>query len=802
MRRSPLAVMLCLGAFAACLWIVARAHYSTDLSAFLPSTPDVRQRLLVKLLREGPTSQLVLIAIEGSDLATRARLSHELAAKLRTHREFSAIANGEQQGYEADGAVLFGHRYLLSQAVAPERFTVQGLTQAMQDALAQQGGTLGLMGTDWLARDPTAEMPQVLDQLDSTAHPRTVAGVWVSQDGARAVLMARTVAAGADSDGQIRAIAIIRTAFSELPVHSAGAVPATLTLSGPGVFAADARHTIQHEVGRLSALSTLLIGTLLLLVYRSVILLILGFLPVICGALAGLAAVALTFDVVYGVTLGFGVTLIGEAVDYSVYLFVQGGGLNRARGSSPAQGGATSLWPVIWLGMLTSVCGFASLLPSAFPSLAQLGVYTIAGLVAAACTTRYVLPSLLPAATKLDSLRLPTRLAAQAIVELRRARPLIWQLALLAVLTLFLHRGHLWNRELSALSPVSLADQRRDAGLRADLGAADVSDLVTVSGGDAEQVLRAAEQVGARLDSLVSHHELAGYDSPSRYLPSQATQQARRDSLPEESTLRARVAAAADAAGLNAPQLKPFIADVTAARRAPLLSRHDLEGTALATAVDSLLVQLGAEWTALLPLRSADQGHGSAGVDGARLQQALSSVSVPGVRIAALNLKQEADALYGEYLQSALRLCCAGLGAIALLLCFTLRSAARAARVLLPLALAALAVAAGFALSHRPMNLLHLIGLLLIFAVGSNYALFFDRGARQPDPAVAARIQSSLLLANLATIIAFGVLASSHVPVLSALGSTVAPGAFLALLFSAILAGGESRVAPGDARAA
>ena len=94
-------------------------------------------------------------------------------------------------------------------------------------------------------------------------------------------------------------------------------------MSGPPVFAAEARRTIQREVGRLSALSTLLIGTLLLLVYRSVTAVIVGFLPVICGALAGLTAVALTFNVVYGITLGFGITLIGEAVDYSVYLFIQ-----------------------------------------------------------------------------------------------------------------------------------------------------------------------------------------------------------------------------------------------------------------------------------------------------------------------------------------------------------------------------------------------------------------------------------------------------------------------------------------------
>jgi predicted exporter len=796
MRRSLLLATLWLLAVAACGWVVATAHYSTDLSAFLPSAPDDRQRLLVKLLREGPASQLMLISIEGADLATRARLSHELAEKLRKHREFTSIANGEQESFERDGAVLFRNRYLLSQAVAAQRFTVPGLTQAMKDTVAQQGGTLGLFGSNLLSHDPTGEMQQIFDQLDTSGRPRSVAGVWVSQDGARAVLMARTAAGGADTDGQIQAIAIVRNAFSQLNSRLANA--ATLSLSGPGVFAAEARHTIQREVGRLSALSTLLIGTLLLLVYRSVTALLLGFLPVVCGALAGLTAVALTFNVVYGITLGFGITLIGEAVDYSVYLFVQAE--RRSAGSELRPGGdwATSLWPVIRLGMLTSVCGFASLLPSAFPSLAQLGLYTIAGLIAAALVTRFMLPSLLARVPPVQTLELPTRVLTQAIMLLRRVRPVLWPLAVIMLVALFLNRGQIWNRELSALSPVSLADQQRDATLRADLGAADVSELVVVSGPDPDRVLRAAELATARLDALVANHKITGYDSPSRYLPSQATQQSRRDSLPDEPTMRVRVAAAAEAAGLEAPQLAPFIADVAAARQAPLLSRSDLDGTTLATAVDSLLVRLGSGWTALLPLRSTRQAQAASAVDVARLNDALAPLSVPGVTIAPLNLKAESDRLYDDYLRSAIRLCCGGLIAIALLLWIALRSFTRAMLVLLPLALAALAVAAGFVLSHHPMNILHLIGLLLIFALGSNYALFFDRSATQTDRFRTTRTLSSLLLANLTTTIGFGVLATSSVPVLSALGTTVAPGAFLALLLSAVLA----RSNPSSPRAA
>ena len=45
------------------------------------------------------------------------------------------------------------------------------------------------------------------------------------------------------------------------------------------------------------------------------------------------------------------------------------------------------------LGLFTSICGFAALLFSGFPGLAQLGVFSVAGLVAAALTTRFVLPA-------------------------------------------------------------------------------------------------------------------------------------------------------------------------------------------------------------------------------------------------------------------------------------------------------------------------------------------------------------------------------------------------------------------------
>lgn len=93
-------------------------------------------------------------------------------------------------------------------------------------------------------------------------------------------------------------------------------------------------------------------------------------------------------------------------------------------------------------------------------------------------------------------------------------------------------------------------------------------------------------------------------------------------------------------------------------------------------------------------------------------------------------------------------------------------------------------VTAGFALARVPLTILHLVGMLLIVAVGSNYALFFN----QRTQANAPQTLVSLLVANLATVAGFGLLAFSRVPMLETFGLTVGPGAMLALVFSAILA--------------
>jgi predicted exporter len=763
--------------------IVARAHYIADLSAFLPRAPTATQRLLVEQLRTGPAVHLVILAIEGADATTRARVSVQLAARLRANPAFIAVNNGDAAQLERDRQFLFAHRYLLSPRMTPERFSVAGLHGAIADSLDALASPEGLLLKGLFARDPTGEMLAILESLGEGQIPHTTEGVWSSPDGERAMLMVQMRAPGSDTDAQQAALEAIRAAFGASVASvppGAGHGALELLMSGPPVLAVSSRAIIKGEVLRLSSLSAALIALLLLAVYRSLPALLLSLLPVASGALAGVAAVALGFGAVHGITLGFGVTLIGEAVDYSIYLFIQAGGdFHRA------------VWPTLRLGVLTSICGFAALLPSAFPGLAQLGLYSIAGLIAAALVTRYVLPSL---AQRVRSIRDLTGLGTALAAALARLGGVRWALALVAlaaVASLYAHRHGLFSRELSSLNPISAAQRALDDRLRADAGAPDVHYVAVTTARTREAALEQAQALSTRLTPLAEAGVIGAFETPTRFLPPPDTQRARQASIPEAPEMRARLGAALEGLPVNAKVLEPFLEDVERARRSTPLTEAALAGTSLAAAAGALLVPSADGWAALLPVSvvSDDLPPPAA----AQLRAAVRGEAA--AHAALLDLKGEADRLYSGYLEAAGRLALAGLLAILGLLWLALRSAARVMRVVLPLALAVLVVAATLVAAGRELSILHIVGMLLTVAVGSNYALFFDRNSARPQEGSVPRTLASLVIANAATVLAFGVLAFSRVPVLADLGSAVAPGALLALLFSAMLA----RAAPAAA---
>ena len=793
--RGLLATLVWLALLVVLITAVVRARYSADLSAFLPSKPTPEQAVLIDQLKEGPASRLILIGLETNDQGPKAasdlaRLSKSLAGGLRRMpalpgdraAPFASVNNGEPVSAQRDQEVLLRYRYLLSPDVTPARFQPEGLRAALQDSLDLLGSSAGLMLQPLLTRDPTAEVVHLVESMDSGGQRSTVDGVWVSGDQRRAVLVAQTQADGADLDAQQRAIDAIRQQFGRAQAQEK-LHQTRLVVSGPAVFATQSRQTIGSEATRLATIGFTIIIALLLSIYRSLRALLLGLLPMLTGALAGIAAVSWGFGMVHGITLGFGITLIGEAVDYAIYLFVQGSAQDA--GERHDGRNVAGFWPTVTLGVLTSVIGFASMLASGFPGLAQLGLFSIVGVVSAALVTRCLLPHLIPEGFRIR----PTPTLDAKLTWLAAKAPVVrWLVPVLvvgAVAVLFMHRDHLWSRELSSLSPITARDLAQDMRLRSDLGAPDVRYLGVVRAATMEAALQGAEQASQALAPLVDSGMLLGTDSPARYLPSQAMQRQRQSALPDPATLRARFTASAQGLPLKTEKFEAFFQDAAQAKALRPLTRQDLDGTSLSLGVDSLLMRQSGQWTALVGLRlPPDGGEGTPVVDAPRIRRLMAS-AVKGGEVHFIDLKAESEKLYSDYLSEVLFLSMLGALGIVLLLAVVLRSPVRLWRVVMPLACTVLIVTAGLVATGPPLTLFHLVGLLLIVAIGSNYALFFDQRTHHGTPS--ASILSSMLFANLATVAGFGMLAWSQVPVLHAIGATVGPGAILALVLSAVL---------------
>ncbi|MDQ6626837.1 MAG: MMPL family transporter [Pseudomonadota bacterium] len=789
-RRGPAAISIAvwLIGLALALVVALRANYVADLSAFLPSAPTPEQAVLLDQLKSGAGSRLILVGIEGGDATARATASKRLAAALRRSGRFASVDNGDSEPWQSGGRFVFEHRYALSPAVDPARFSVDGLRAAIDETLALLGTPAGSLLKPILLRDPTGETVRIADTLTPAHAPKSEQGVWVSRSAERAVLVMTTRADGSDLDAQQAALATVRAEFASIgagspPSSGAGAAsnpaPAALRLavSGAGSFGVAARERIKAEVERLAILGSLAMLTLLWMAFGSMRSVAVAALPVATGVLAGIACVSLGFGQVHGMTLGFGTTLIGEAVDYAIYYLVQTRRSASADAAPAAGRWLRDSWPTVRLGLFTSIIGFAALVFAGFPGLAQLGVFSIAGLLGAALTTRFVFPLIAPDGAPGEGLR--RRLghfmqrAALALPRLQLAFGLIAVAAAIALLVL----PSAWHGQLTDLSPIGHSELDLDAALRADVGATDAGSLIAVSAVDEAAALAGAEAVGKRLDPLLKGGVLDDYSSPARFLPSPATQRARLASLPDAAELGARLKLATEAGPLPAERLAPFVADVQAARAAPPFDRRALDGTPLAVAVDATLLRgsAGQPWRALLNLQPAEGLQ----IDTARVREAISGVA--GAQL--VSIKSELDALYARYVRQAMWQAAFGAAAVVVLLAWALRRTRRLVAVLLPLAAATLIVLALLVASGTPLGILHLVGLLLTVAIGSNYALFFDHLRERPetDPDTLA----SLLLANLTTVMSFGLLATSKIPVLQAVGIVVAPGALLCLVLSA-----------------
>lgn len=747
-ERPRLAVAIWLLVIALSVWQLARSRVIADLGAFLPPSATPNQQLLLEQMRSGVASRIILIALSGMDEERLAEASRAVAAKLRSSGLFASVQNGETEGLRADREAFMAYRYVLSPGGGLERFSAPALRKSLESALGELATQSGAALRSLLPRDPTGELRRIFERLPAAA-PATRAGVWFSGDGARALLVAETLAGGFDAAAQEQAIEAVRKSLRDPGLH--------LEISGAGVFAAASRAAIERDAWLLSVVSGTLVLLLMLRIYRRPQIVALCFVPVASGLVVGMAAVSLAFGNVHAITVGFGATLIGEAVDYPSYVC-----LNAEPGES-LQRALARIWPTLRLAVITTALGGLTMLLSSFAGLAQLGLLSMTGVLAAGMVTRDVVPALAgpgPVTERAFAVAAPIE---EMTGQLRRFAPVVWALAAAAAVLLYVQSDRLWEDDLAAMNPVPERLKAADRELRRELGAPDVRHLLLVRAPSREAALERAEALEGRLDELVRRGVIRGYDLATRYVPSMAEQKRRLAALPEPSTLRSNLEKALDGLPFQRGVFEPFLHDVEESRRRGPLAATDLHGTVLGIKLETLVVPAGEEWAVLVPLTGVSDAQALAG------------------EVALLDLKAESERLLAGYRLEALRLSALGMAAIVLALALGLRQARAVLQVVVPVALALLLTGAILQLAGQRLTVFHLIAMLLVMGIGLNYALFFDRPEGRST-------LFSLYVTCATTLLAFGTLAWSSNPVLHAIGLTVSVGALTAFLTSAALA--------------
>ena len=758
------------------LWIVGIALGSsfavtsipiqTELPLLLPSSGSFSQQLFVDQLQSGPASRILLLGIQGAEPAILAEASKKLRAAIQNNGKFLHVYNGEQIKGALNQNLLYQYRYLLSPTVSPSQFTTNSLRESLQHRLQDLANPLPAFFKKRIPEDPIGAFQGILTKWKSSNMVNMAHGVWFSPDQPVALLVAETAVGGFDLDAQEAIQTFLTTSIES--IQATLALPTSLTLirSGPAVFAVQSRTVIKKDARWLSLLGTLLVITLLLITYRSFTILFLSLVPLVTGLLIAGLTIFFTFDFIHGMTLAFGATLIGVAIDYPLHACAH---LNSGQSARQT---IVGVWPTIRLGATTTAIGYGAMLFSSFPGLSQLGLFAIVGLLTAAASTRWLLPVLVPRKVK-KPITWASFLPLQ-FVGTKLGIIVIPISMIMSVSYLILSEKPFWEMDIANLSPVPKELRDRDAWLRKNLGAPAVRDMIVVVAPDAQQVLEQSEGLKTILEQLVNHQHIAGYEMAADYLPSIRLQKLRQDALPDQTTLQSYLKEAQRDLPFKPGLFDPFVKSMTATKNLAPLEIETIHGTPLDTKIRSLLYPLDDQWVGTILIRDVKNRKA--------IQQAIRTKTLPSVHY--LDMKYESNHMVTTYRQEVLIYLTIGLGCLIMILGIGLHSLTKVATVLLPIAGSILLdLSILHALDER-LSLFHLAALLLVFGIGLDYTLFFQRSHNT----VVERQQtiSAIMVCSLTTIAVFGLLACSQTPVLQGIGLTAFFGSLSCFLFAAM----------------
>ncbi|ESE42433.1 MMPL family transporter [Shewanella decolorationis] len=797
------AIWLCL-MLAASLWTLQLwqngAKVQSDILAMLP---HLQQDALTARALEQVESTLadqVYLALIAEDESQAIAAATLLMEQLKTQNTaFTDIRSADIQMGEALGQFYFPHRFKLLTPEQTEALSHNGLEHLIASATQQLYNAFSYANSQLLTQDPLLLYPDNLLALAPStklsasqgillAHPQSVdtkQGV-DNSEGVAAIVMAKGTESAFNPNAQLRQQAALAQALNAVSAQ----YPSIQVLQAGALFhAIEATNTAKSEISVLGLASLLGVVLLVWLAFRSVMPLLLAIVTISSGLLLAVTFTLSVFGELHLLTLVFGTSLIGIAIDYSFHFYCE----RLSDHERGAQATVAYIFPTVSLAFITSALAYVGIGLAPFPGMQQVAIFCASGLLGAYLTLVLAYPLL--AGSKLPSGERPLTLAQAYLAKLTGfSNKLVspWGLSLFAlvlsgVCLLGISKLNVDDdiRHLQQ-SPASVTEP--EDKLRKLLSGGTDNQFLLVRAPSEEALLQRLEALSPQLDAAIKQQELGNYVSLSRYLPSKQKQDAAYQL--QGKIYQSQLTTVLNSIGLD-DGLAPELSAAYLAAKDSYITPTDFFELGLGKQLAPLwlapqgFAPLGHSTESATNPDNTNQGNDNHGaivlLGGIEDISALKARFANDAQVQLIDKVADISTVMGHYRLLTLKLL--GLALVIALLLFSLSFGLKKATVVVAVpALAAVLTLAILGLVGSPLSLFHALALILVFGIGIDYSLFFASAAQHGKAVMMAVFMSAC-----STLLAFGLLAFSQTQAIHYFGLTLSLGIGFTFVLSPLI---------------
>ncbi len=744
------------------------AKVNSDILAMLP---QIEQDPLIQRAQNQVEQHLanrIYLSITGEDEVQVIHASKLMIDLLsRNNAVFSQVTSADSKLANRLNQYYFKHRFKLLTSTQSQPLIEHNLTPLIQNAQSQLYSTFGYANSDLLTQDPLLLFPENMLSLASKTDLTQTQGILIKRhDGlVSSIVMAKSNLSVFNPNVQqiqfqtiVDAISQIKLQYPNLKINKAGAL----------FHARAATENAKQEVSIIGSLSLAGVVLLVWLTFRSLMPLAVTLITVSTGLLFAITLTLAIFGEIHLLTLVFGTSLIGIAIDYSFHFYCE----KLEQKDATASDIKRHILPAISLALSTSILAYIGIGIMPFPGMQQVAIFCAAGLFSAYITLILAYPSI--GASKLNCTQAPLNIAQMYLngfnrLSLLTSQPIRGVFIVTSCFIIFWGLSQLKsNDDIRALqqSPIDILAQ--EAKVRGLLSGGTDNQFLLVQAQTKEELLQKLEALEPDFTASINNHEITSYISLANYIPSQKKQ---NEAYALQSQIyRSGLSRIESELGLSEKILKPLTHQYQIAK-----SNFITPETFLDTIKSE---QLAALWLPPVSQNGVEQYASIVLLGGVKNITLLADRidALPGVSLVdkVASISDVMAQYKGVTLKLiTLALCCA-------LIIFSFRFGV--IKALIVVAIPTLAITftiTTLGLLSTGFSLFHALALLLVLGIGIDYSLFFAEAKQQTRAVMLA-----VFLSASSTLLAFGLLALSQTPAIHNFGLTLAIGIGYAFFLS------------------